>query len=44
MSVQNPLAGPSTLRDIIRPQFHQVNLTAENFVKNTIGLKLDKGP
>ncbi|KAL5534256.1 hypothetical protein ACEPAG_718 [Sanghuangporus baumii] len=40
--MQDPLAGASTLRDIIRPQFHQVNLSAENFIKNTIGLKLDK--
>ena len=41
--MQDPLAGPSALRDIIRPQFHQVNLNAEDFVKTTIGLKLDTG-
>ena len=41
--MQDPLAGPSALRDIIRPQFHQVNLSAEDFVKTTIGLKLDTG-
>ena len=41
--MQDPLAGPSALRDIIRPQFHQVNLSAEDFAKTTIGLKLDTG-
>ena len=41
--MQDPLAGPSALRDIIRPQFNQVNLSAEDFVKTTIGLKLDTG-
>lgn len=41
--MQDPLAGASALRDIVRPQFHQINLSAEVFVKNTIGLKLDKG-
>ena len=43
MTMQDPLAGASPLKDIVRPQFHQVNLRAENFIKNTIGLKLDKG-
>lgn len=41
--MQDPLAGPSSLRDIVRPQFHQVNLTAESFVKDKLGVKLDKG-
>ncbi|KZT44475.1 hypothetical protein SISSUDRAFT_1038995 [Sistotremastrum suecicum HHB10207 ss-3] len=36
------LAGPSTLRDIIRPQFHQLHIPAENFIKNDLGIKLDK--
>ena len=43
MSVmQDPLAGPSALRDIIKPQFHQVNLSAEYYVKKELGIKLDK--
>ena len=42
-TVANPLAGPSSLRDIIRPQFHQNNFVEENFVKNELGIKLDKG-
>ena len=40
---QDPLAGPSALKDIIRPQFHQVNLVAEPFIKGELGIKLDKG-
>ena len=44
MSVmQDPLAGPSALRDIIKPQFHQVNLSAEFYIKRELGIKLDKG-
>ena len=39
----NPLTGPSPLRDIVRPQFHQKNFAQELFVKNDLGLKLDKG-
>lgn len=39
----NPLMGPSPLRDIVRPQFHQNNFAQELFVKNDLGLKLDKG-
>ena len=39
----NPLAGPSPLRDIVRPQFHQNNFAQELFIKNELGLKLDKG-
>lgn len=39
----NPLTGPSPLRDIVRPQFHQNNFAQELFVKNELGLKLDKG-
>lgn len=42
-AMQDPLAGPSSLRDIVRPQFHQVNLSAESFVKDKLGVKLDKG-
>lgn len=41
--VANPMGAPSTLRDIIRPQFHQNNFAEEAFVKNELGLKLDKG-
>lgn len=39
----NPLTGPSPLRDIVRPQFHQNNFDQELFIKNDLGLKLDKG-
>lgn len=39
----NPLAGPSALRDIIRPQFHQNTFQEENWVKSELGIKLDKG-
>lgn len=39
----NPLTGPSPLRDIVRPQFHQNNFAQELFIKNELGLKLDKG-
>jgi cleavage and polyadenylation specificity factor subunit 4 len=39
----NPLAAPSPLRDIVRPQFHQLQLEPEAFVKNELGIKLDKG-
>lgn len=39
----NPLAGPSALRDIIRPQFHQNNFAEESWVKTELGIKLDKG-
>jgi hypothetical protein len=39
----NPLTGPSTLRDIINPQFHQNNFPEETFIKNELGIKLDKG-
>lgn len=42
-TASNPLAGPSPLRDIIRPQFHQNNFTEELYVKNELGIKLDKG-
>lgn len=42
-AMANPLAGPSHLRDIIRPQFHQNNFVEESFIKNELGLKLDKG-
>jgi cleavage and polyadenylation specificity factor subunit 4 len=39
----NPLTGPSPLRDIVRPQFHQNNFSQELFIKNELGVKLDKG-
>ena len=39
----DPLTGPSPLRDIVRPQFHQNNFVQELFIKNELGLKLDKG-
>ena len=42
-AVSDPLAGPSALRDIIRPQFHQNNFIEESFIKNELGVKLDKG-
>lgn len=42
-TVTNPLAGPSALRDLIRPQFHQNNFAEELYVKNELGIKLDKG-
>lgn len=43
MSSSNPLAGPSALRDVINPQFHQNNFPAETHIKTELGLKLDKG-
>ena len=43
MTLANPLAGPSALKDIINPQFHQNNFPAETHVKTELGLKLDKG-
>ena len=39
----NPLTIPGPLQDIIKPRFHQVLLPAESFIKNELGLKLDKG-
>ncbi|KAJ3890300.1 hypothetical protein GG344DRAFT_88979 [Lentinula edodes] len=42
MSTANPLAGPSPLRDIINPQFHQNVFSAENFIKSELNIKLDK--
>lgn len=41
--MSGPLAGPSTLRDIVHPQFHQNNFPEELFIKTDLGLKLDKG-
>ena len=43
MSVADPLAGPSPLRDIVAPQFHQNNFVVEDFIKTNLGVKLDKG-
>jgi hypothetical protein len=31
------------LRDVVHPQFHQNNFSVEKFIKNELGLKLDKG-
>lgn len=39
----NPLVGPSALRDIINPQFHQNNFPEEVYIKNELGVRLDKG-
>ncbi|KAJ7225443.1 hypothetical protein GGX14DRAFT_420505 [Mycena pura] len=41
MSV-GPLVGPSALRDIVYPQFHQNNFPAETYIKTDLGIKLDK--
>ena len=43
MTTINPLAGPSALRDVINPQFHQNTFPAETHIKVDLGLKLDKG-
>ena len=43
MSVSDPLAGPSPLRDIVAPQFHQNNFVVEDFIKTNLGINLDKG-
>lgn len=36
------LTQPSALRDIVKPQFHQLNFAAEYFAKHKLGLRLDK--
>jgi len=41
--MSNPLAGPSPLKDLIQPQFHQNNFSEELYIKNELGLKIDKG-
>ncbi|KAI0307714.1 hypothetical protein B0F90DRAFT_1676485 [Multifurca ochricompacta] len=38
----NPLVGPSALRDLINPQFHQNNFPEEIYIKNELGIRLDK--
>jgi cleavage and polyadenylation specificity factor subunit 4 len=43
MAMANPLVGPSPLRDVIHPQFHQNNFPAERYIKTELGIKLDKG-
>ena len=43
MATASPLAGPSALRDVIHPQFHQNNFPAEVHIKVELGVKLDKG-
>jgi hypothetical protein len=39
----NPLVGPSALRDLVHPQFHQNNFPEELYIKNELGIRLDKG-
>jgi cleavage and polyadenylation specificity factor subunit 4 len=39
----NPLVGPSALRDLINPQFHQNNFPEELYIKSELGIRLDKG-
>jgi cleavage and polyadenylation specificity factor subunit 4 len=39
----NPLVGPSALRDIVDPQFHQNNFPEEIYIKNELNIRLDKG-
>ena len=34
---------PVELRDILAPDFHQINFSIENFIKNELKIKLDKG-
>ncbi|KAL0580369.1 RNA-binding component of cleavage and polyadenylation factor [Marasmius crinis-equi] len=36
------IAGPSSLKDVVSPQFHQNNFAAEGYAKGELGLKLDK--
>lgn len=43
VATTNPLTVPGPLQDIVKPHFHQVLLPAELFIKNDLGLKLDKG-
>ncbi|KAF8273920.1 hypothetical protein EI94DRAFT_1769101 [Lactarius quietus] len=38
----NPLVGPSALRDIVDPQFHQNNFPEELYIKNELNIRLDK--
>jgi len=42
MAVANPLVGPSYLKDIVDPQFHQNNSNVETYIKSELGIKLDK--
>ena len=34
---------PTALQDIISPKFHQNNFSEESYIKNELGIKLDKG-
>jgi cleavage and polyadenylation specificity factor subunit 4 len=43
MAVANPILSQPALRDIVHPQFHQNNFPAETYIKNELGIKLDKG-
>ncbi|KAF8520329.1 hypothetical protein BU17DRAFT_46490 [Hysterangium stoloniferum] len=38
----NPLTAPGPLQDIVKPHLHQILLPAESFIKNELGVKLDK--
>ncbi|KAJ7181740.1 hypothetical protein C8R43DRAFT_279316 [Mycena crocata] len=42
MAIVDALGGPSPLKDIVHPQFHQNNFPAETFIKTDLGIKLDK--
>ncbi|KAF5355642.1 hypothetical protein D9756_003846 [Leucocoprinus leucothites] len=42
MAAANPLVGPSPLKDIINPQFHQNTFPAEAYIKSDLVIKLDK--
>lgn len=43
MNMVNDVASSTTLRDLVRPQFHQVILSIEPYIKSDLGIKLDKG-
>jgi hypothetical protein len=43
LNMTNPLVGPSALRDLINPQFHQNNFPEEVYIKNELSIRLDKG-
>lgn len=37
------LAGPSAVKDLVKPEFHQLIFPAERYIKNELRVKLDKG-
>jgi cleavage and polyadenylation specificity factor subunit 4 len=43
MTTANPLVGPSPLKDILDPQFYQNNFNVEDYAKNELNIKLDRG-